>query len=220
MAATNNFYRTPHLTTISFAVGILLFFLPLMEVKCNGTTLAQMSGLNMVTGSSPKMSSDLDNITKTFDKNTTTDTTTTKTEKEGKVYLLALIALALGAGGLVVSLMKKGGYNKTEILFGIIGAIALIALMIQVKADVGSQMEKETTNNDQFSSMMKVSIDFTIWFFLCVLSYLAAAFFSYKQKDLVAEGELPSVNAPQLDLQNPGDQSQFPAAPTGDKDLG
>lgn len=221
MPASNNFYRTPHLTTVSFAVGILLFFLPFTEIKCGGTTVAQLSGVNMVTGSSPKMSGDFENMTKSLNMTDTDEATpTTKKEKEGKAYALAIIALLLGAGGLAVSLIKKGGYNKMELLFGIIGAVALLALMIQVKADVNSQMKSENREMDNFSNMMKVSVDFTFWFFLCVLSYLAAAFFSYKQKELVVAEEIPPANAPQLDLQNPGDQSEFPAAPSGEKDLG
>ena len=221
MPASNNFYRTPHLTTVSFAVGILLFFLPFTEIKCGGTTVAQLSGVNMVTGSSPKMSGDFENMTKSLNMTDTDEATpTTKKEKEGKAYALAIIALLLGAGGLAFSLIKKGGYNKMELLFGIIGAVALLALMIQVKADVNSQMKSENREMDNFSNMMKVSVDFTFWFFLCVLSYLAAAFFSYKQKELVVAEEIPPANAPQLDLQNPGDQSEFPAAPSGEKDLG
>jgi hypothetical protein len=220
MAATNNFYRTPYLTTISFAVGILLFFLPFMEVKCNGTALAQMRGTDMVTGSSPKMGDEFEQMTKSFDRSDNGGIDkTTKTEREGKVYVLAIIALLLGVAGFIISLMKRGGYNKMEMLFGIIGAVTLIALMVQVKNDASSQIETGNKETDGFSSMMKVSVNFTIWFFLCVLSYLSAAFISYKQKDLVAEG-LPPAKAPQLDIQNPGDQSEFPAAPTGDKDLG
>jgi hypothetical protein len=215
-------YRTPHLTTISFAVGVLLFFLPFMEVKCNGTTLAQMTGTDMVIGSEPKMGSDFERMAKGLDKKTgDQNTTVTKSEKKGKTYVLAIVALALGIGGAIVSLVKKGGYNKVEIVCGAIGALALIILMFQVKADVNDQMKSSSgKETDSFSGMMSLSVDFTIWFFLCVISYLVAAFFSYKQKELVEEGVLPSVKAPQLSVQNPGDQSDFPPAATGEKDLG
>lgn len=218
--AANDFYRTPHLTTISFAVGILLFFLPFAEIKCNDTTLAQMSGLNMVTGSEPKMGGDFERMAKGFDKKPGDVKPATKSEKKGKVYVLAIAALALGVVGVALSLMKKGSFNKGEMLVGIIGAVALIALMIQVKGDLNNQIEDNNKGSNEFSGMMKISVDFTIWFFLCVLSYLAAAFFSYKQKGLYDAGAIPPVNAPQLDVRNPGDQSEFPAAASGEKDLG
>lgn len=217
--ATNNFYRTPHLTTISFAVGILLFFLPFAEIKCNGTRLASLSGTDLVTGGSPNMNSEFENMGRSFGSNNTTTRNEASAEK-GKMYPLALVALLLGIGGLAFSLIKKGGYNRPAIFLGIVGAVALIILMIQVKSDINTQMKSESSEMESLSGMMKVSVDFTIWFFLCVLSYLAAAFFSYKQKDTVDLQEQPSASAPQVSIQNPGDQSEFPAAPSGGKDLG
>jgi len=220
--ATNNFYRTPYLTTISFAAGILLFFLPFVDVKCSGQTVATMSGMNMVTGSSSKNSSDMgfDRMANPFDSGKDSTTIKTKTEKDGKSYMLAVAALALAIGGLIVSVIKKGGYNKLEILLGIAGAISLIALMIQVKSDVGDQIKTQSNSTANFNGIADITVDFTIWFFLCLVSYLAAAFFSYKQKDLVNAEAIPPANAPQLDIKNPGDQSDFPAATSGDKNLG
>lgn len=218
--ATNNFYRTPHLTTISFAVGVLLFFLPFMEIKCNETTLVQMSGLNMVTGAEPKVGSDFEQMAKGLDTKNDGTKTTTKSEKKGKVYIAAILALALGVIGVAISFMNKGGYNPVKMIAGAVGAVALIILMFQVKGDVNEQMTADKKGNDQMAGMMKLSVDFTFWFYLCVISYLASAFFSYKQKDLVNEAYGPPSNAPQINVQNPGDQSEFPAGPTGEKDLG
>lgn len=220
---TNNFYRNPQLTTIAYAAGILLFFLPFLEIKCNGSSVAQLSGKDMVFGSSPKVSSDLENFGKGFG-NDNSVTTTAKTDTKGKVYVVAIIALVLGITGLVFSLKKPSPNYATTMIIGVAGAIALIVLIIQVKVDVNSEMKAQGTNsnpfNDQLSGMMKVSVDITFWFILCVLSYLAAAFFSYKQKELAALGDIPPASAPQLNIQNPGEQSEFPTAPTGDKDLG
>lgn len=222
-ADPNNFYRNPQLTTISFAVGILLFFLPFLEIKCNGTSVAQLRGKDMVFGSSPKVSKDLENFGKNPLGNHTINTTA-KAEGKGKVYPVAIIALALGILGLVFSLQKPRPNYSASMIAGVAGALALLVLIIQVKGDVNSEMKNEAVGNDpfsnQFSGMLKVSVDMTVWFILCVLSYVAAAFFSYKQKGLVLTGQIPPANAPQLNIQNPGDQSDFPAAPTGDKDLG
>lgn len=40
------------------------------------------------------------------------------------------------------------------------------------------------------------------------------------QKKQQRQGNMPPADAPQLDLDNPGDQSSFPASPTGERDLG
>jgi len=219
--AANSFYTTPRLTTVSFAVGVLLFLLPFAEIKCNGASVAHLSGLNMVTGSAPKVGGDLENMTQALGQYDSPDTKINRREEKGKVYAFAVIALLLGIGGLAVSLTKKTPFNQLELLLGIAGAVALIVLMIQVKSDVSSQLKSENnTDVNGFSGMMKVSVDFTVWFFLCLLSFLVSAFFSYKQKELVATGDLPPQAAPQLDLKNPGDQSEFPAGPSGERDLG
>ena len=221
-ADSNNFYRNPRLTTIAFGAGLLLFFLPFLEIKCNGSSVAQLSGKDMVVGSAPKVSNDLENLGKGFGDREYANTGS-KTGTKGKVYVVAIIALALGLLGLVASLQKpKPNYTATTIA-GIAGAIALIILIIQVKGDINNEMKTQAGSDafsNQFAGMLKVSVGITAWFILCLLSYIAAAFFSYKRKALVGVADVPPANAPQLNIQNPGDQSNFPAAPTGDKDLG
>lgn len=220
--AANNFYRTPHLTTISFAAGVLLFLLPFVEIKCSGQTMQKISGLDLVTGTSLKNNSDMgfDRMTNSFDRGNDTAAMKTKADEEVKAYTIALIALIFGVAGVIISLMKKGGYNKLEIVAGIVGAICLLILMVQVKNDVGDMIKSESGGADDFGGLGGITVDFTFWFYVCLLSYLVAAFFSYKQKDLVDTGQLPSTNAPQTPLNNPGDQSDFPAKATGDRDLG
>ena len=221
-ATANNFYRNPQLATIAYAVGILLFFLPFLEIKCNGTSMVQLSGKDMVFGSAPKISTDLDNFGKGVGNNSFT--AGAKPETGGRVYVVAIMALLLGIAGLIFSLKKPAPNYGAAMIVGVAGAIALIALIIQVKADVNGEMKAQggagNPFSDQFSGMLKVSVDITAWFVLCLLSFLAAAFFSYKQKGLMASGNLPPAGAPQLNIQNPGDQSDFPAAPTGGQGLG
>jgi hypothetical protein len=222
-ADSTNFYRNPRLTTIAFGAGILLFFLPFLEIKCNGSAVAQLSGKDMVFGSAPKVSNDLENLGKGFGDREYANTNA-KTGTKGKVYVAAIIALALGLIGLVASLQKpRPNYTATTIA-GIAGAIVLIVLIIQVKGDINAEMKTQAEGTDpfsnQFAGMLKVSVAITPWFILCLLSYIAAAFFGYKQKGQVAISDIPPATAPQLNIQNPGDQSEFPAAPTGGKDLG
>lgn len=218
--AANSFYRTPRLTTFSFAAGVLLFLLPFAEIKCNGASFAQMSGLNLATGSSPKLNNGLDNMFDSFDQSGMKRTEKTSGKSDGKLYPFALIALLLGVVGVAVSLTKKSVFNQLEMILGAAGAVALIVLLVQVKSDASSQLKSGNPNADSLNGMMKVSVEFTAWFFLCVLAYLASAFFSYKQKELATAGDLPPGSAPQVPVQNPGDQSNFPAAPSGEQDLG
>lgn len=52
------------------------------------------------------------------------------------------------------------------------------------------------------------------------LVVVAAAAFLVVRNQKERRGELPPSDAPQLDIDNPGDQSDFPAGPSGEPGLG
>ena len=119
---------------------------------------------------------------------------------------------------------------------GGLGALALIGSWIQVSSYVNENTKTRggPMPDEQFSGMMKVSASPTFWFVLCLLLFLATAYISYqKSKPPMAaatapgEGastatvdEKPPQAAPQIRIKNPGDQSEFPSAPEGERDLG
>ena len=122
------------------------------------------------------------------------------------MYVFALIALLLGVVGVAISFSNiRSGIINTVV--GALGALSLIALMIQLNGDIKHRMGQGERNDLELP--IGISIGFTVWFFLCIISFLAAAFFSYKRGLLLAT-EGPPPKAPQLDLENPGEQSEFP----------
>jgi hypothetical protein len=74
---------------------------------------------------------------------------------------------------------------------GIASAGALIGLMLdikkKIKLDTGSSGGKKSEGGglDDFgkelTEKMNISVDFTPWFYIAVLAFLAAAFFCYKR---------------------------------------
>src|SRR5436189_5967803 len=52
--ATASAFVTKIPSTVAFAVGILLFFLPFVEFKCGNTTFADNTGFRIVEGKSPE----------------------------------------------------------------------------------------------------------------------------------------------------------------------
>lgn len=54
----------------------------------------------------------------------------------------------------------------------------------------------------------------------CLAMLAAAGYVAVVRSRTRKHKEVPPPGAPQLDVQNPGDQSAFPAAPSGEKDLG
>ena len=209
-ATDNNVFKSKYTSTVAFAVGVLLFLLPFVEVRCNGATVAQNTGIGLATGSDYELGEQMKSMQETYGNKKSEDSGVSN--ESGKLYEFALAALLLGAVGLVLTLVNKRNETINMILGGL-AAIALVALMLQVQSDIRSKQGPDP--DDQFSKSMKMTAHFTFAYYLAIVSFLAAAFFSYKRRHLALSGdtEVPP-NAPQLDLGNPGDQSDFPKSPT------
>lgn len=162
-------------STIAFVIGVVLFFMPFVDIQCNNMSLQKVSGAELATGfkiKSPGTGNSLfDGLDKMGGESKTSVSTGDK--KDPNVYALA--ALALGALGLLLSISnaKLGGIGG--VLTGALSAASLIGLWIdirkQLKADIG--MDKQTDIN--------IAVEFTPWFYLAVISFIAAAYFSYKR---------------------------------------
>ena len=236
MATTNttDIYRKPYLPTALYALALLLFLLPFFDIKCNNVSMAKLSGISMATGGKPSLSSEMTDMQNSFPGERRRSASSF--EGEGQLFVTALFALLLGVAGLLYSLLNKGDNQRPAVYIGALGALALIGSWIQVNSFVSENSRTQGVQmpDNQFSSMMKVSASPTFWFVLCLLCFLAAAYISYqKSKPVVAAtippaadvstatvDERPPQAAPQIPIKNPGDQSEFPSAPEGERDLG
>jgi hypothetical protein len=204
-AGEDNFLKKKYTTTIAFGVAVLLFLLPFVEIKFNGMSLVKNTGVGLAVGSDYSLGSDMQAMKDQVD-NEPESKQSGLTKESGKLYAFALVALLLGVIGIALSYshMKSGLIN---VVIGLAAALSLLALMVQLNSDI---KEKAGLNKgNELTEDITLTIVFTIWFYLSVVSFLAAAFFSFKRGQLLATGGAPS-NAPQLDLENPGDQSEFP----------
>lgn len=168
------------LNSISFLVGTLLFLLPFVNIKCKGETLVSNSGIGLAFGINYKTSKEVEPGEGGFNK------TISITEKDsGKMYVSALLALLLGIAGVVLSIMNPGP-GKMNAIIGLLAAMALIALMIQIKNDVGDRSGREITNG--LSVQAKLTVEFTAWYYLSLISFIGAAFLSYNRKPITFSG--------------------------------
>ena len=208
-ATENNFYRKKYPSTVAFIVASLIFLLPFVEIRCNNTPYAENSGIGLAFGTDYKTTGEI----RTFhDTVINRDVDSSRVNREtGKMYPVALGALILGLLGIALSLtsVRTGAVNT---IIGILAAVLLIVLMIQIKMDV-SDVTKENGSEDDVSNAVRVTADFTPWYYLSLLSFLAAAFFSYRQGRVAIVHDKPPSNAPQVPLHNPGEQSEFPTQP-------
>jgi len=174
-------------STVAYVIGVLLFFMPFVDIKCNNMSLQQVSGFQLATGFKMKNSSS-DNSFLNDLKPDKEDGTTGKSEKKDP-NLYAMIALGLGILGLLLSFTNARAATGAAMVTGIASAGALIGLFIDIKKQVkldmpdsGGDLSKGIEDIGRtVSDKMNISVDFTAWFYIALISFLAAAFFSYKR---------------------------------------
>ncbi|GAC1418565.1 MAG: hypothetical protein NVS1B13_10940 [Flavisolibacter sp.] len=199
----SDFYKKKYIISAAYLVGILLFLLPFVEIKCNNTSFAQNSGLGLALGTDYKILE-----SGKTSKNENLDSSAIKASRNsGKMYGIALFALVLGLLGLGVSLFRKR-FGSLNIIVGSLAALMLIVLMVQLKYDVDDRM-KTHERDSLFSNEIRVTINFTTWYYLSIVCFLMAAFLSFKQSGVKHFHDEPPKKAPQVSLNNPGDQSEF-----------
>ena len=174
-------------STVAFGLGILLFFLPFLDIKCNSMVLQKVSGIQLATGFKIKSPGSENSLIGSFENMSDNDSNMkNKTEKKDP-NMLALAALVLGVAGLIFSLRdaKTGG-----LVTGLLAAAALIATMIDVKSKLKSELpelnkaRRNTTSDfDRLGDSIYIAVDFTPWFYITVIAFAAAAFFCYKWRN-------------------------------------
>jgi hypothetical protein len=173
-------FKTGIPSSVAFLVAILLFFMPFVDIKCNNMSLQTVKGVELATGFKMKSNDTFGDKTETKD---------SKSDDNKKPNMYALAAIILGVVGLLLSFVKAKAAISGALFSGILGAAALIGMMIDIKRQVKLDIPKGTgTSTDDFSKgisdmtdKMNISVDFTPWFYISVIAFLAAAFFCYKR---------------------------------------
>jgi hypothetical protein len=203
MNATESYYRKTYITSIAYIVAVLLFLLPFVEVKCNNKPYAENTGFGLALGTDYRLHNQI---------NTGGDNKSSLkidvTSEKGKLYISALIALILGVAGIIISITNQRR-KAVNMILGALAAISLMILALQIKKDLRDQ-----TGVDNFKvNDVQVSYEFTIWYYLSIISFLIASFFSFKQAEWSKTHGVPPLKAPQVPVRNPGEQSEFPTSP-------
>lgn len=192
VAAPPGMFGTKIPSSVSFVVAILLFLMPFVDIKCNNMSLQTVTGVELATGfkikkgdSGNSFLNDL-KIGEGEDK----DSKTTKRDTQKDPNLYAMVALGLGVLGLLLSFTNARAAIGGAMVTGIGSAGALIGLMLdikkKVKLDMGSTGSSGTEGGlgdfgKGFTDKMGITVDFTPWFYVTVVAFLAAAFFCYKR---------------------------------------
>jgi hypothetical protein len=98
-----------------------------------------------------------------------------------KANKFAIIALALAVIGLCLSFVNSSSGPTINIAAGILGACALIGLMINLKSEINKKLSADVDKKIWNTDQLPFELSFTPWFYIAVIGFLAAAFFSYKR---------------------------------------
>jgi hypothetical protein len=162
--------------TAAFLVAIFLFLLPFAEVRCNGNTMANNTGLGIAMGSEWK-----EVVTKNiFGESLNTNDSKKEFNQKRDPNFFAIAALALGVLGLLIALLNFNGGGKINLFIGLLAGASLIAMLIDLKSKVKSDTSVKSSDLN-FNVGMKITVDGTAWFYFTLILFLAAAFFGWQR---------------------------------------
>jgi hypothetical protein len=186
--------------SVSFLAGVLLFLLPFVDIKCGDATLKEVRGYELATGFTVEDKKMNQSIFGNMGMDQTTNST--KSEKQSP-NTFALAALGLGVLGFIISFLAKGR-SVPAAFMGVLAVGALIALMINIKGDSKLNTGSNTSNStDGFNANFGndiIRVEFTPWFYITILVFLAAAFLCWRKKSSIAE----TTNAKPPGVENAG----------------
>src|SRR4030095_13049976 len=164
-------------SSIAFLLAILLFLLPFAEIRCNGTAVADNTGLGIATGAEWKEVVSKSIFGNGFQNNPSAN--------EGKVQkqdpnVFAIAALALGVIGVFIAFLTPKGGGRLNLFIGAMAAVSLIAMLIDLRSKAKSNNSIKSSDLD-FNARVSVTVDGTGWFYFTIILFILGGVFSYLQ---------------------------------------
>jgi len=164
-------------TTMALAIALLLFFLPFAEIRCNGTAVANNTGLGIAIGSEWKEVVSKNMFGSEVDGGKTSDNNKQDPNK------FAIAALALGIIGLLIAILVGNRGGKINAIIAVLGAASLIAMLVDLKSKARS--ENSVKSSDLGINMgVNVGVEATAAFYFAVILFLLAALFSWQRSKM------------------------------------
>jgi hypothetical protein len=169
-------------STAAFLLAIILFLLPFAEVRCNGSAVANNTGLGIAIGSEWK-----ELVTKNLFGAPLDNNTDDKKEYNQKhdPNIFAIAALTFGIIGFLIAVLNFKGGSKINLFVGILGVVSLIAMLIDLKSKVKSDTSAKSSDFG-FNMSMNVTIDGTGWCYLTMILFIIGAIFSWQRSKATA----------------------------------
>jgi len=154
------FIKTSWISTGGFAAILFCFFLPFMDLKCNDALIAEVSGIELITGQ------DIHNAPQL------PDTLLKDEQNEEATHIdrnyFAVTAFILALAGLILSFAMGKMKEMFLTIIGLAGAMCLFMMKIQLM----SKIAKDTDATAKYI----VNIEFVFGYWLTLILFLIVAF--------------------------------------------
>ena len=161
-------------SSLAFLLAIVLFVLPFAEIRCNGTPIANNTGLGIASGAEWK-----EVVTKSIFGNEFQSRRSANESKMAKQdpNIFAIAALALGVIGVLIAFLTPKGGGRFNLVLGVLAAVSLIAMLIDLRSKAKSDNSVRSPDLDFSSSI--VTVEGTGWFYFAIILFILGGVFSY-----------------------------------------
>ena len=186
-APQTGIFNTKIPSAVMFGIGILLFFMPFVDIKCNSMTLQKVTGVQLATGFEIKGPGSDNSLVGDFNKMDKGEIEVNEKEGKNDPNIFALIALGLGVIAFFLSLLDRKEAITGGVITGALAAVALIGVMIdlkrKVKVDIPELTKRaiDVDGSDRLGNDIYIAIDFTAWFYIAILAFIAATWYCYRR---------------------------------------
>jgi hypothetical protein len=163
-------FGSPFLTSGAFLIGILLFFMPFFEFKCNTVPVTKVTGINLATGYNIKSPMGDDSVAGRMER-----FSGNSGPGHREPYTYALVALSFAMAGFLLSWLRGKVGTFSGIIFGVFSFATMIVMLVDIKRDVRNSGPSIFDTDYP----LKFEVVFTIWFFLATCLFALAAIFSF-----------------------------------------
>jgi len=167
-------------SAVTFGIGILLFFMPFVDIKCNSITLQKVTGAELATGFEIKGPGSDNTVVGDFERMDDNKGDVHFREGRNDPNIFALVALAMAVFAFIFSLIDSKKGLTGAVITGSLTVAALIGAMIDIKRKVEVQVP-EIINSSKAKNDIYISIHFTAWFYIATLAIITATWFCYRR---------------------------------------
>jgi len=171
-------------SAVTFGVGILLFFMPFVNIKCNSITLQKVTGLELATGFEIKGPGSDKTVIGDFERMDDNKVEAHIGEEKNDPNIFVLVALALGVVAFVLTFFEDKRTLTAAVIAGALSVAALIGAMIDMKRKAQVEIPEIINSSAKWSKAkndMYISVDFTPWMYLATLTFIVATWFCYRR---------------------------------------